>query len=249
MQSAMKPSATNLASGNAQRAVETLLKEGANVTPGGMSKLGKEVSALSSQVDDMISAAGKAGVTVNKVEAAKRVQDALAKFKSTVNPQSDIATIQKSLKQFLNHPDLKALDEIPVELAHRMKKSTYSILGSKPYGELGGAEIEAQKALARGLKEGVEKGVPGVVEPNKRMSELLNALEVTAPRVAQSGNKNISGLAALADNPVAAGAFMMDRSELIKSILGRFLYSGAPSILRDTTRAGTAGLMATTANQ
>src|SRR3990167_4916023 len=44
MQSAVKPSAQNLASGKAAQAVETMLKEGVNVTPGGIAKMGKEVS-------------------------------------------------------------------------------------------------------------------------------------------------------------------------------------------------------------
>jgi hypothetical protein len=240
MQSAVKPSSQNLASGNAAKAVETLLKEGKNVTPGGMAAMGKEVAKLSGEVDDMIAAAGKAGVTVNKVEAAKRIKDALTKFSEQVDSKADVATIRKTLNNFLNHQDLKALDEIPIELAQKMKSGTYSILGSKPYGEVGGAATEAQKALARGLKEEIEKKLPGVIGPNKRMGELLNTLEVTAPRVAQSGNKNIGGLAPMASDPVAAGLFMLDRSELFKSILGRLLYSGAPSVLGNAAKGATA---------
>lgn len=243
MRSALKPSSAEAISGQGTKAVETLLKEGINVTPGGAKALAGKVSALSDDVAKMIAEAEKAGVTVNKIEAAKRAQDALSKFQAQVNPGADVKTIKTAVEQFMKHPDLKAIEEIPVALAQKLKSGTYSILGSKAYGEVGSASAEGQKALARGLKEGIEKAVPGVVAPNAKQAELLNALEIVGKRAAVAGNKNPIGLGALAENPAAAAAFALDRSELLKSILGRFLYSGAPSVLRDTTRAGTAGAL------
>jgi hypothetical protein len=249
MQSAVKPSAHARMSGNAKPAIETLLKEGINVTQGGVAKLGEKVSALSKQVDDMIAAADKSGVTVNKLDAAKRAQAALNKFQKQVTPGSDMTTIKKAMDEFLSHPDLKALDEIPVGLANEIKKGTYSILGSKPYGEVKGADIEAQKQLARALKEGIEKGVPGVAAPNAKMSEFLNAMEVMAPRAAVAGNNNPFGLSLLTENLGAGAGFMLDRSSLLKSLAARGLYSGAPSILGVGAGLGTAGLMSTTGQE
>jgi hypothetical protein len=70
-----------------------------------------------------------------------------------------------------------------------------------------------------------------VVDPNKRMSELLNAIEVVEPRALGAGNNNFTGLSLLAENPFAGGSMMLDRSSLMKSILGRSLYTPTPSIL------------------
>ncbi len=247
MRSALKP--TNVIPAKADQAVETLLKEGINVTPGGAAKLGQKVSELSSQVDDIVAAAEKAGVTVNKWEVAKRGKEAIESFSKQVTPQSDVATIKKAVSQFLNHPKVQMADEIPVQLAHEMKKGTYSILGGKPYGEVGGASTEAQKSLARGLKEEIEKAVPAVAGPNAKQAELLNALELVGKRAQVAGSKNPIGLGALSENPAAAAAFALDRSELVKSILGRLLYSGGPSILGNAARLGIGGYMATTANE
>jgi hypothetical protein len=243
MRSALKPSSAEAISGQGTKAVETLLKEGVNVSPGGARVLAEKISGLSDEVSAMIKQAEQAGVTVSKLEAARRAQDAITKFKAQVNPSGDVQAIKSSIEQFLKHPDLKALDDIPIELAQKMKSGTYSILGSKAYGEVGSASVEGQKAIARGLKEEIEKAVPGVASKNAKQGELLNALELVGKRAAVAGNKNPIGLGALAENPMAAAAFAADRSELLKSILGRFLYSGAPSVLRDTTRAGATGAM------
>lgn len=243
MRSALKPSSGEMLSGQGNKAVETLLKEGINVTPGGAKVLAEKITGLSDEVSTLIKQAEQAGVTVSKIEAAKRAQDAITKFRAQVNPGADVNAIKASIEQFMKHPDLKALKDIPIELAQKMKSGTYSILGSKAYGEVGSASTEAQKAIARGLKEEIEKAVPAVAGKNAKQAELLNALELVGKRAAVSGNKNPIGLGALAENPAAATAFALDRSELVKSILGRLLYSGGPSVLRDTTRAGTAGAL------
>lgn len=246
MQSAVKPTSADLISGKAERAVETLLKEGENVTTGGVARLVKQVRGLSAEVDDLIANAEKSGVTVKKLEVAKRAQSVLDDFADQVTPQADMGTIKKAMDEFLNHPKLKDLDDIPVQLAQDMKRKSGSILGSKPYGEVSGASDASQKALIRGLKEEIEQGVPGVKAPNAKQQELLNAIEVMERRAAMSGNKDIAGMALLANDPMAGVGMLMDRNSLFKSILGRFLYSGAPSIMGNTARVGTAGVMATT---
>ena len=147
------------------------------------------------------------------------------------------------MERVLSDPRIQELDNIPVRMAQDLKTATYRSLGEKAYNQADNmttATISSLKSVIRGLKEGIERAAPGVVPKNQRMSELLNAIEVVEPRALTAGGKNIGGLASLAENPFAGGMFMLDRSSLAKSILGRFLYSGAPSIVGNTARAGTA---------
>ncbi len=95
---------------------------------------------------------------------------------------------------------------MPVQLAQQIKQGTYQQLRDK-YGEMGSAQTEAQKAIARGLKEEIERAVPEVVGPNAQASDLWNAINVAQRRSFMEGNKNPMGLAPLAHHPLGAAAF------------------------------------------
>lgn len=120
-------------------------------------------------------------------------------------------------------------DAIPVQLAQQLKQGTYRVL-SKKYGQLGSAEIEAQKGLARGLKEGVADAVPEVSALNATESKLLDTLSVVERRVLQDANKNPMGLASLAHHPIGWAMFMADRSAAFKSIAARMANSASKTV-------------------
>lgn len=219
MQSALKPGVRDLLSGKADRAVGTLLDEGINVTRGGAEKL----RGLGNQANAEAQAAlANSTATVDKNAVASRLGDVERRFQSQVNPQADLNAIQDADTAFLTHPDLAGKQTMPVQLAQALKQGTYKQLADK-YGELGSAQTEAQKALARGLKEEIEAAVLGVVEPNARASQLFNALNVTQRRAMVNGNNNLTGLAGAAMNPKMAGVMALDRSSLVKSLLARIL--------------------------
>lgn len=218
MTSALKPSDTAHLSGDASRAVQTLLDQGVNVTPSGVDKLNAMLAKTNQQIADAV--AGSNAV-IDKPSVASRLQQLLPRMQQQVNPQGDIAAVQSAAQKFMEHP-LLPTDDIPVALAQKMKQGTYSQLSGK-YGEEGSAAIEAQKTLARGLKEEIAKAIPEIADLNKRDSELYNALSLTERRVLMNANNNPMGLAPLASNPKAALAFMADRSPAFKSILARML--------------------------
>src|SRR6185369_7841136 len=66
---------------------------------------------------------------------------------------------------------------IPIQLAQEMKQGTYRALGKKSYGEQKGAETEAQKTLARALKEDIATAEPKVGPLNEQESALLNVID------------------------------------------------------------------------
>ena len=227
MQSALKPSTKELATGKGARAVKTLLQKGVNVTPRGIEKLRSEIDTL----DEAISAAiARSPASVDKVQVANRLRDAVNRFKMQVTPQSDMKVINRAWDEFINHPLLTGKERIPVQLAQKLKQGTYKVLESKAYGETGTASVEAQKALARGLKEEIANAVPNIGKLNKEESELLNALEIASRRVLVDANKNPMGLGWLAMHPGTWLGFAADRSPLVKSLLSRLISAGAKVI-------------------
>lgn len=235
MQSALKPAKAAQKSGDAERAVRTLLERGANVTEGGVSKLTKAIDEL----DEKLTAAIKdSGATVDKLRVLKPIKEALARFRNETSTTDNLAKIRQAAEEFWNHPSLRGMREIPVQKAQEMKRANYRALGDKAYG-VGlkpEAEREGIKAVTRGLKEGVEEAVPEAGPLNAEMGPLINARDLAQERVLMSGNKNLGGLGIL--NPHMLLPWLADRSELVKSLLARGLFSGQRVV------PGTAGAVA-----
>lgn len=225
MRSALKPSAEAQRTGKSDVAVETLLKEGANVSKGGVDKLRDRLNTLDDRLDSIID---KAPGTIDKQHVGYYVQSAIDKFKNQVDKAKDVRAAQKVWDRFLNDFDIP--DKIPVRQAQDLKRGTYKALGEKAYGELKGSEIEANKALARGLKDEIARVVPEVQPLNAEMSKLSSALSLTEKRALMEANKNPAGLAWLTTSPTKWAAYMADRSGLFKSIVARMLYSGGETM-------------------
>ena len=225
MRSALKPNSKAIRSGDAERAVNTLLKERVNVTAGGAGKLRGLIDDLDERVSSVIDGSKQ---VVDKSKSKDALQAVLDKFKKQVASSADESAIKAVWDEF----DKKLADLIPVQDAQAIKQGTYRILAGK-YGEVGSASTEAQKAIARGLKESIEAAEPSVGPLNKRQSELINALKLAEYRAAIASNRDMGGLSWLASNPAAAAGFMFDRSQLAKSLLANELYGtrGTPAYL------------------
>lgn len=236
MQSALKPTLNALQTGKAAKAIDTLLEEGINVSQGGVMKLRTAITDLNSQVQAAI--ANSTGV-VNKKEIAKTIGETLNKFKYQATPAADKNAILAAWNEFKNTWFASGSD-LPVQVAQKVKQGTQRAV-SKSYGQLSDASIEAQKDIARWLREGISKAVPEVSALNARESSLINALNVTERRTLMELNKNPAGLALLAHNPASFVAFMADKSGAFKSIVARMMYSGAEQIPASAGRA-TVGL-------
>jgi hypothetical protein len=227
MYKALKPSST-LSRDRAAQAVKTMLEEnvsgnmmpGANVTVGGIGQLSDKISTVANQADSLVA---NMPAVVSRAAAEAPVSRLTARFGNQVNPESDLAAIQNVRNEFRrNYPAI-----MPVQDAQSLKQGTYKVLGDKAYkGELKTADLEAQKALASGLRQVTENAVPGLGELNKHQSEMINAVKAAISRDAIAARKDPVSLGFLASNPLAAAGFMANRSELIKSLIARGLYSG-----------------------
>jgi len=218
MQSALKPGVKALETGKAQQAVETLLREGVSPTKSGVEKLGSMIDDLNNQVKQKIANSGQ---TVSKKTVLEGLNETGERFAKQASPASDLAAIAGVGDGFVNHPLLPNGDAIPVQLAQELKTGTYRALKDKAYGEVKGADTEAQKAIARALKEEIERVAPSVAPLNQRQSDLVNALKLAQRRSMVDANKNPLGLTAIAPNSLAALAFLADRSAAFKGLTAR----------------------------
>jgi len=222
MQSAIKPTIAQLKSGEAATAVKTLLEFGINPTKGGVERLRYLISGLNDEIADRIA---NSGTSISKKAVVKSLDEVRRNFSRQVSPQNDLRAIQNVSDDFMAHPNLPS-DAIPVTAAQALKQGTYKVL-KKKYGQIGSAETEAQKGLARGLKEEIAQAVPGVQALNAEESRLIATLSVAERRALIEMNKNPMGLAGLAHSPASWAAFMMDKSALFKSLAARSLNSTA----------------------
>lgn len=222
MQSAIKPTIAQLKSGDAATAVDIMLKYGINPTKGGVDKLRGLIGNLNDQISDSIT---NSTAQIDKQKVLGPLAGVRAKFGSQVSPTADLKAIQAASDDFLAHPNFPGAT-IPIKAAQEMKQGTYRVLAKK-YGQIGSADVEAQKALARGLKDEIAGAVPGISALNAEESKLIATLGVAERRALMELNKNPMGLAALAQSPASWAMFMADKSALFKSVTARMLNSSA----------------------
>lgn len=86
--------------------------------------------------------------------------------------------------------------------AQAMKQGTYRQLKSRSYGELKSATVEAQKALARGLKEELAAQFPEIDTLNAREGMLLKLEPAIEKAVQRFSNHQLIGIG----TPIAGGA-------------------------------------------
>jgi hypothetical protein len=163
---------------------------------------------------------------VNVISAVRPIKDAIAKFKDGLDQASNKAAIWGEVRKFFTHPEVQGMLDIPAELAQRIKRAIYTEVGDKGYGfgVKPMAEREGKKAIGRGLNEGISRVSPEAAAINAEMSPLINARDLAQDRVLTAMNKQALGIGIL--NPKTLLLHMADRSELAKSLLARFLYSG-----------------------
>jgi hypothetical protein len=187
-QGALKPTkaVVSRTPGGEKALADTGLREGITVSKGGLHKANELVSDLDAQVSQAISGSR---ATVPRQAVLRRLADPVAQFRDQVAPLSDLRRIANVGREF------KAVTprDIPVQQAQRMKQGTYRAQAKK-YGQQGGAEVEAEKALARGLKEELSTAVPEVAPLNARSSQLIQLRKALDDAGRRAGNRDAIGL-------------------------------------------------------
>lgn len=243
--SALKPSPSLPAATRAQ-IVDTALKNEVPVSKGGLEKLQDKVDTLNQAIKDEIAKEPNRPIDPNSV--ATRADAAKARFATQVNAQPDLNAIEASRQQFLNEqgqqpavpaqptgvlgpngqpimspaqpptpaPPMNAAD------AQAMKQGTYRVLKGK-FGEQGSASVEAQKSLARGLKEEIATAFPEIGRLNadeSRLLELQPLLERAVNRISNHQAVGIGTPAAGAAIQAAGGGGVLSSAAMVmKAVL------------------------------
>ncbi len=224
--------------------VDTLLKEGVNVTPGGVDKLSQLLTATN---DELTAKLAASDATISKARVLDRVQEAgQDALKSEVNPQGSLKAIEKVANQFIEHPEYPGDTPLSVSEAQNLKTGTYRQIGAS-YGKSKPGTIAAQKALARGLKEEIAAAVPEASALNARESSLMAAGETMGRAVSKSANADPLGLLFAAHNPELFLAGLINRQPLFKSLIANGSWKMADALAKvpkGTVRGAVATLTA-----
>ena len=242
-QSSLRPSLSEKNLPRIKGQVATGLREGITVDRGGLAKTDAAIDSINADIAERLQGKSEQlGPTIKPLDVAKRTNQTRPTFEQQVNPEADIAAINKSKQEFLRKhtteapftkiaPSLegsgyadvgrgvtKTKQPLTLSEAQAEKQGTYKQLRKK-YGELGSADIEAQKALARGLKEEIVKRVPELADLNAREGGLIELQTQLEKMVAREGNKNVLGLvpATMAHNPYGFLATLVMDNPAIKS--------------------------------
>lgn len=261
-ESALRPPVTLDAEGRAS-AVRGGLENAIPLSKDGLEKIADRLDELNQGIKDEIAVDPTRPIDPNKV--ATRADAARARFAKQVNAQPDLNAIEASRQQFLSEqgqkpgvpaqptglvdaqgnpimrPAQPATPAPPMNAAdaQAMKQGTYRVLAGK-FGEQGSAAVEAQKSLARGLKEELVAQFPEIGELNAQESRLLDLQPLVERAVNRSANQGMFrlGTGAVAgtfkalgsSNKVAAVAAVMKQvldDPAIKARLAISLSKGA----------------------
>ncbi len=225
-QGALKPTKAVAPTVAARDAIlQTGLEEGIPVAPKGFERVKGKIEDLNDQIDAIVAEGAKQGKTIDPLAVARRVNDLRGKFANQVNPEADMAALERAREEFLRHPSIQAgpipshpsatPPVIPIDEAQALKRGTYRALGNKAYGELKGSEIEAQKGLARGLKEEIAGQLPDELGAiNQHEGRLLDLKRAMEDAMRRTGNRDAVGLKdalAVVHNPKTLPMMLFDR--------------------------------------
>jgi hypothetical protein len=166
-QSALKPS-TTLTPAERSGIIQTGLEQKIHVSEAGADRLSALLTDLQAKTKAII--ATNPDAPINKFAVASRLNAPAARAANQVNPVGDLNAIARAGNEFLREQPA----EIPAARAQDLKTGTYQSLGDKAYGELKGAQIEGQKALARGLKEELQNIFPELQNLNPKQAKLYD---------------------------------------------------------------------------
>lgn len=214
--SALKPS-TVLPEAQRAAAVQTGLEQGIPISKGGLETLTDKIDTLNQAIKDQIASDPSRPIDPNSVatraDAAKARFTNQVNAQSDLNAIE--ASKQQFLDEQGRKPGQPAIAPKPTgildaqgtpimnggtpakpptpappmnaEDAQAMKQGTYRVLSGK-FGEQGSASVEAQKALARGLKEEIATQFPEIGKLNASESRLLDLQPLLERAVARVGN-------------------------------------------------------------
>ena len=149
--------------------------------------LGRNIQDLEVQIADVLSS--KTG-TISTQSVADRLASLKAQYSNIPGEETSVAKIDEISQGLL----AKGKD-ISIQDANQLKRDIYGLI-SKSYGK-GILEVpaktEAQKMVARGLKEEIEKQIPEIKGLNNKQGIYIQAKKAIDKTIARQTGKGIAG--------------------------------------------------------
>ena len=186
-QSSLKPS-TTLSPTERAAIIKTGLEKEIPISEAGIDKVSSLLSDLQAKTKAVIDTNPNA--PISKFAVASRLNAPATRAARQVTPAADLNAIAETGNEFLSDQP----NTLTASQAQDVKVGTYQNLGNKAYGELKGATIEAQKALARGLKEELEGYFPELKDLNAKQSQLYSLQAPLERAIGRIDNHELIGL-------------------------------------------------------
>lgn len=207
-QSALKPSVAldksipgSVDAMEAQRRVQTGLREGIPTSESGYNATVNRIGDVNRQIGSVVNQPSVQ--MVDPVDVVRRLDDLEKYYSEQALPGGDLTAIRNARQQYLEKhgaqfdPKTGAMTQQPNLMApaaaQEEKVATYT-QNRKKYGELTTAQTEAEKTIARGLKEELLRIYPELKDLNDRDSALYGLEQSLRRFVGREGNKNLVGL-------------------------------------------------------
>lgn len=152
-------------------------------------QLGKNITNLVDTADSIVTSGAKIGDTIKTEPLLKALDEVLNSFSEGPFPQKDIAIINSLKKQLIDRGET-----MPVDEALKMKKFIYKVADKyyKPgLTAIIPAKVEAEKAVARAIKQELETLFPAITPINKEASRQIEFGKVLERAASRVGNREL----------------------------------------------------------
>lgn len=170
---------------------DTAAEHGITASEKGGEKVSRLREGVHAQTLNRINNAPSSLFPISRDQILKRLDDVRRDF---ANP----------LSKAMTEDDAKVIDKVEEEFKRKpayftpqqtqtMKSGTYGDLRGK-YGKVGSAQIESEKALARGMREELVARMPELKALGEKESDLIKLEDQIQRFLARERNKNVTGL-------------------------------------------------------
>ena len=177
--------------------IQTMRDERIVVSEKGLTKNRLGIDKLNDEISGIIDTGKTSGQIVNMDSVTSRIDSLKDFYKDYPRAKKYLDDLDGIKKEIIEQNP----ENVPIDVAQRMKQRIYQI-HRKHYNDMKGVEVEADKAVARGLKEEIANQNPGLDLLNKRESSMLALDEFLEKAVNKVGNYNIL---TLGDSIIAVG--------------------------------------------
>ena len=204
--------------GDVDAAARTMREGGIPLSPEGAAKIQGALGDLRQVIADKARAAAQTGITIDPKAVMQRLDEAYNRYGMQVNPDQDLRDISKVADNFTaNNPG-----PIPADQAQAMKVGS-NILNASKYGKVSTAQVEAEKALTRGIKEELEAQIPELGSLNAQQAKLMNLDGILGPAV----NKYLNSTGFIGDlkttDPTSAAIRAVLANPVVKARAARMI--------------------------